>query len=314
MLKNKKRFAAMILTVLTATALMVPTAAIGVRENTLELDKVTVKTLGEVGFENDSAAIPGERYNFSLKLEEDWVLRGIEIFDGAKNPIDFDITGIYRYSFVLPKDGATILTRSEDHGIATRAECVKSLWELAGSPIVDYLTLFTDIDPEADYAEAIRWAASEKLVTDGAKFRPEDEITREELAVVIYRLAEKLGLESESEICVLPDSVDRASVSDWAADAVCWNVTNGVMDEYSGAAGYFLPQESITRSELDDAIGALIGLTEEGEESESESEAKEAGEADFAEDEGIGSDSDAALVKVPSKCPSIKLGWLCGRG
>ena len=295
MLKNKKRFAAMILTVLTATALMVPAAAIGVREKTFELDNVTVKTLGEVGFENDGAAIPGERYNFSLKLEKDWVLRGIEIFDGAKNPIDFDITGIYRYSFVLPKDGATILTRSEDHGIATRAECVKSLWELAGSPVVDYLMLFTDIDPEADYVEAIRWAASEKLVTDGAKFRPEDEITREELAVVIYRLAGKLGLDSDRDICVLPDSVDRASVSDWAADAVCWNVTNGVMDEYSGAAGYFLPQESITRNELDEAIESLIELADDGE------------EAEKAED-------SEAPAEVPAKCPSIKLGWLCGRG
>ena len=300
MFKSTERFVAMIL---IAAMLIIPASALGVTEKTMELENVTVKTLGEIDFVNDHAAITDKEFDFSLKLGENWVLRGIEILDAKKNPIDFDITGIYRYRFTLPEGGATILARSEDHGTATRAECVKSLWELAGSPVVDYLMLYTDVDGDADYYEAVQFAASEKLITDGEKFRPDDPITREELAVVIYRLAEKLGLDSVNDTCVIPESVDRDSVSDWAADAVCWNITNGIMDEFSGAAGYFMPQEYLTRSELYDAISALLKLTCKDDDSVSDAD-----EDDEDHDEIVETPENR-----PSKLPAIKLGKLIGK-
>ena len=272
MSKNAKRLltTAVLLCGMTLPALA---ALPPVIERKSDIGCVSVSTIGDIGFiADENVAVPGKSFGFGLTLGENWVLRGIEIFDKDKNPLDFDITGIYRYSFTLPKDGASIFARAEDHALTTRAECVTALWEIAGKPVVDYLMLYTDVSPESDYCEAVRWAASEGLITAGEKFRPDDQLTREELAVVIYRGAKKLGLEDDNDICALPESVDRDSVSDWATEAVCWNISEGVMNEFSGASGYFKPQEAITRYELSDVISSLMKLSDEKNEDKKDEE------------------------------------------
>ena len=222
-------------------------------------ETLKVRTLGDITFDSDCEPLAGETFSFSLTLGKDWVLRGIEILDSNKMPLDFDIEGIYKYSFVMPEGDVTILLRSEDHGISSRADAVFALWKLAGKPVVDYALLFADVDEETDYAEAVRWAASERIVSSGEFFRPEEPITREELAVIVYRYFIKAVGEDAIETDETCDfaAVDRESVSEWALDAVCWNVENEIMDEFSGASGYFKPQESLTRHELKDTISAL---------------------------------------------------------
>ena len=293
MLKNAKRsFAAVVaaamlaLPALAADDLPCVPIAPEVNENTVNIGCVSAETLGNIIFEADEKpAESGKSFGFGLKLGENWVLRGIEIFDADKNPVDFDITGIYHYRFTVPETGAKIMARSEDHSPATRAESVMSLWKLAGEPVVDYLMTYTDVDAESEYCEAIRWAASEGLITVTEKFRPDDPITREELAVVVYRRAVKLGLGTDEDVCELLDSVDRDSISEWALEAVCWNVANGVMNEFSGASGYFKPQEHLTRNDLSEAVNALIKL-----------------ENDEREE-------DEEIRKAPAKCAPINIGF-----
>ncbi len=245
-----------------------------VLENESEIGCVTVKTIGEVELVENSDAASGQKFEFALDLGEGWVLRGIEIFDGAKNPIEFDITGIYQYNFVVPEGGARIFVRSEDHKTATRAECISALWELAEKPCVDFIMSYTDVSEEAEYAEAVRWAEFEGLISSGESFRPDEPITREELAVIVYRRALKMELYSDKDVCVLPESVDRDSVSEWALEAVCWNISNGIMNEFSGAAGYFMPQENVTRNELSEAVASLMKLSEPKEVAESSIESE----------------------------------------
>ncbi len=277
MLKNIKRAA---ISAAVISLLTVPTLAFEPIESIFEFGDVTVKTLGDIAFKCEPVCEDDESFDFALTLGKDWVLRGIEVLDGENNLIDFNITGVYSYSFELPESGAVILVRSEDHGAASRAETVSALWKLAESPIVDFELSYSDVDEKSEYADAIRWAESEGLITLGESFRPNDQITREELAVVVYRRAMALGIGSEGEQCVLPDSVDRDSIAEWALEAVCWNIENGVMDETSGASGYFMPQSSLTRSELGKAVDMLIKLaeskTEQGESSEVETVEKPA--------------------------------------
>lgn len=71
----------------------------------------------------------------------------------------------------------------------TRAAVVTALWRSAGEPYVNYAMRFSDVQPDLWYAEAIRWAAAEKIVSgfDAEHFAPDDPISREQLAVFLYR-------------------------------------------------------------------------------------------------------------------------------
>lgn len=74
----------------------------------------------------------------------------------------------------------------------TRAMMVQILWNLEGQPVVNYAMQYTDVDTDAWYAEAVRWASSEQIVMgySEAQFGPEDSITREQMAAVLYRYAQ----------------------------------------------------------------------------------------------------------------------------
>ena len=307
MSNNAKR---LLTAALLIAGLMLPTfaAAPEVNENVVNIGCVSVSTLGNIQFESEKSesVTPGAEFSFGLKLGENWVLRGIEIFDADKNPIDFDITGIYHYSFTIPEGGAKILARSEDHATAARADAVVELWKLADKPVVDYLMTYSDVSADADYCEAVRWAESEGLITVGENFRPDDPITREELAVIIYRRACALGLDTDDDFCILLDSVDRDSVSEWALEAVCWNVTHDVMNEFSGASGYFKPQEYLTRNDLFEIISALNKLCDPRVEDGISSNAKPANGAFEGEDSEA--EEEPAIKRAPVKCPPINIG------
>ena len=70
------------------------------------------------------------------------------------------------------------MTAGED--LLTRAELVSALHQKAGSPVVNFAMDYTDVEPEAEYAEAVRWASSEKIAGGYGEnqFGPEDPVTR----------------------------------------------------------------------------------------------------------------------------------------
>ena len=71
---------------------------------------------------------------------------------------------------------------------ATRAATVTYLWKLAGRPAADQ-TGFTDIDPDAEYAQAVAWAVREGITagTGEGKFSPETTCTRGQIVTFLYR-------------------------------------------------------------------------------------------------------------------------------
>ena len=77
---------------------------------------------------------------------------------------------------------------------------VTILWRLEHAPVIDYLMNFEDVDASSWYAEAVRWAAGEGLaegVGDGL-FAPDDPITREQMATILYRYTQWKGYASSS--------------------------------------------------------------------------------------------------------------------
>ena len=94
----------------------------------------------------------------------------------------------------------SLMTVDEDGKFApetelTRADAVKVIWKIAGSPVVDFAMDFTDVAEDTDYAEAVRWAEAEKIVSGVAEgtFAPDETVTREQVAAMIYRYVQTEG-------------------------------------------------------------------------------------------------------------------------
>ena len=114
----------------------------------------------------------------------------------------------------------------------TRSQLVTMLWRLAGSPVVNYAMSFEDVAEGTFYSEAVRWAASTGVVTgiNDTTFAPDENITREQLATILFRLAQNNGLNVSNAGNTVPDFVDRDQISTWAGEAMCWAYTNGIIN------------------------------------------------------------------------------------
>ena len=131
----------------------------------------------------------------------------------------------------------------------SRAMIVTVLWRLSGSPVVNYYMPFADVDQASWYAEAVRWAASCGIVAgyDNGNFGPNDPITREQLAAILYRCAayrqEDTSIGADTNILSFTDA---ASVSEYAVPALQWACGAGILQ---GADGALLPAHPATRAQ-----------------------------------------------------------------
>ena len=130
----------------------------------------------------------------------------------------------------------------------SRSMLVTVLYRLEGEPEADECA-FTDVADGTWYTDAVAWAAANGIVTgiNDTTFAPDAEITRESLAVILYRYAQMKEL-SQGETGNLTAFADGASVSDWAAEAMSWAVGEGIL---TGKSGNTLdPQGTATRAEV----------------------------------------------------------------
>ncbi|MBO6270279.1 MAG: S-layer homology domain-containing protein, partial [Clostridium sp.] len=117
------------------------------------------------------------------------------------------------------------------NGTTSRAMIVTMLHRMEGEPKSDYAMTFKDVEDGKWYTEAIRWAAENGIVEGYTKekFGPTDDLTREQLATILYRYA-KLKGQGFTGMWAFPLNFDDASdVSGWANEAVCWMTMNGVI-------------------------------------------------------------------------------------
>lgn len=126
----------------------------------------------------------------------------------------------------------------------TRAQWTQVLHNYAGRPAVEDSSLFDDVNIGAWYAKSVAWAAEKGMVSGYGhrKFGPGDPVTREQLAVILWRYA---GRPAPPNL-LLPFS-DADQISPWAADAMRWAVDRGIL---SGKVGGVLdPRGTATRAE-----------------------------------------------------------------
>ena len=131
----------------------------------------------------------------------------------------------------------------------TRAQIVTFLWRAAGSPVVNYLMPFTDVDEGAYYAEAVRWAASEKIVegTTAATFAPNATVTRAQVVTMLCRFAKAQGMDTTQGGMAIREFDDFDSVPAYALEAMDWAVNTGV---FKGDNNRLMPQNACTRAQI----------------------------------------------------------------
>ena len=136
-------------------------------------------------------------------------------------------------------------------GQLTRAQLVTVLYRAAGEPDTGkQVNPFTDVADDTWYTKAVIWAANNGIVNGVAKntFAPDDSITREQIATMLYRYA---GAEAakEDKLSAFPDA---AKTSDWAKEALNWAVASGLINGVADANGTanLEPQATATRAQI----------------------------------------------------------------
>uniref|UniRef100_UPI003D7EF932 S-layer homology domain-containing protein n=1 Tax=Butyricicoccus sp. TaxID=2049021 RepID=UPI003D7EF932 len=144
--------------------------------------------------------------------------------------------------------GGVSKTEFRPNGTLTRAQVVQILYNQAGSPDVTGESRFTDVKSTAWYYRAVTWAAENHIVggyTDGT-FRPNQSITRQEVAVMLYSRAGRPAV-SGSLDGVFADS---SAVAGWAKNAMVWAYQNQILSgERVGDNLYLRPANHATRAQ-----------------------------------------------------------------
>ncbi len=132
----------------------------------------------------------------------------------------------------------------------TRAQFVTFLWRAAGKPApTSTVNPFEDVKADAYYYEAVLWAV-EKGVTNGSDathFAPDAPVTRAQAMTFLYRYEQTLGGGFKGLWAFQLDFSDAADVPDWAYEAFCWMVKEGVC---KGSDGMLLPGKLCPRCEV----------------------------------------------------------------
>ena len=138
-------------------------------------------------------------------------------------------------------------------GDTTRAQLVTILWRQEGCPAVKGEIGFRDVRDGAWYADAVRWAAVEGIMRgyDG-RFAPDDTVSREQMATVLYRYAKYKGADVNADGGAdISGFADGAAVSRYAGPAMEWAYGNGLVSGVPQDGGTVLaPKDTTTRAQM----------------------------------------------------------------
>lgn len=236
-------------------------------------DQVTVTALPDTGYVVDRVTasgggrdlaltdLGGNRYCFTMPSANVTVQALFAALPGVNDPVlppaeslpfaDVAADAWYReaveYVYRTKLMNGMSETAFVPNGTTTRAQIVTILHRLEGTPAASG-GLFTDVPEGQWYAPAINWAASNAIVDGygGGRFGPDDHITREQMAAILYRYARYKGYNT-SALGDLSVFTDGDKVSDWARGPMVWANGCGLINGKSG--GVLDPQGSAIRAE-----------------------------------------------------------------
>lgn len=154
-----------------------------------------------------------------------------------------------RYVYEKGLMNGTSDTTFSPQSTTNRAMIVTILHRLEGTPAPGAQAPFTDVPAGQYYAEAVAWAAANGIVngTSDTTFAPLNNITREQMAAILYRYAQykNYDVSGSADLSVFTDA---ASISDYAVSALQWAVDAGLINGKGN--GILDPKGSATRAEV----------------------------------------------------------------
>ena len=131
----------------------------------------------------------------------------------------------------------------------TRAQLVTILYRLAGEPEPGGDSGFADVETGTWYTDAVAWAAENGIVngTTDTTFAPGEDITREQLAAILYRYAACQGYDV-SQRADLSGFGDASSISGYAQEALSWAHAQGLVLGFED--GSLRPQGTASRAQI----------------------------------------------------------------
>ena len=130
-----------------------------------------------------------------------------------------------------------------------RAMVVTILYRLAGEPDVSGDVGFTDVAPGLWYTNAVTWAAEKGIVNgiSATEFAPSGDLSREQLATVLYRYAEGMGYDvsASADLSGFPDA---DQIQSYATQALSWAVAEGLLQGFEDDS--LQPQSTATRAQI----------------------------------------------------------------
>ena len=183
--------------------------------------------------EDDKPAVPEQKNQFSDVKENDWFYSNVKyVFENKL------MNGVSEDKFA-PND------------TLTRAMLVTILYRYEGEPVMNNSASFTDVDVSAYYADAVIWAHENGIVMGitESEFAPDNNITREQIAAIIYRYAKYAGYDvSVGEKTDILSYNDASEISEYAVSAVRYTVGSGLIKGKSNST--LDPQDNATRAEI----------------------------------------------------------------
>ena len=182
-----------------------------------------------------------------LKIAEFDALPSTEFKDVAKDSWYYDDVKYVAENGLMKGTGGGMFSPDQT---TTRGMIVTILHRMEGEPAVSGDCPFDDVKAGSYYEDAITWAAANNIVTgySDTKFGPDDNITREQMAAILYRYAQTKGSSIDEGWNFPAEFTDVASISAYATDAMKWCVKNEIIGGVGG--GKLSPGTSATRAQV----------------------------------------------------------------
>ena len=132
----------------------------------------------------------------------------------------------------------------------TRAMVAQMLWAMEGKPQVNYLMQYADVGSGDWYAEAVRWASSQGIMSGygDSQFGPNDPVTRQQLALILYNYAKEKDYDTTGGGMALREYSDYDAIADWAVTGLGWAVEHGLISGMGD--GVLAPTGGATRAQV----------------------------------------------------------------
>ena len=175
----------------------------------------------------------------------------LQIIDNSKSFIDVSDKNWFKDAVDFMSSRELIIgtnsTQFEPNSIMTRGMLVEMLYRLEDKPVAAQHN-FKDVESDMYYNSAISWALETGIIKgkENNTFGPNDSITREQLAMILYKYSNKE--ENLGQVTPSASSLDLSTVSNWAKDAMNWAVQKGIF--IGSEDGTLSPQAAATRAEV----------------------------------------------------------------